>query len=61
MANEYRYNYKDNCSNFKYNLLEMAKSHPFIRVGTPTAMDMNQMVVSFNDIMVGGGRKNASN
>ncbi len=49
VAKEYRYNYKDNCSNFKYNLLEMAKSHPFIRVGTNTAMDMNQMVVSFND------------
>ena len=61
VAREYRYNYKDNYVNFKYNLLEMAKSHPFIRIGTTTAMDMNQMVESFNDIMVGGGRKNASN
>ena len=61
VAKEYRYNYKDNCSNFKYNLLEMAKSHPFIRVGTTNAMNMNQMVASFNDIMVWGGYKNASN
>lgn len=58
---EYRYNYKDNCNTFKYNLLEMAKSHPYIRIGVTTAMDMNQMVVSFNDIMFRGGSKNAAN
>lgn len=58
---EYRYNYKDNCNTFKYNLLDMAKSHPFIRIGMTNAMNMNQMVASFNDIIPGGGRKNAAN
>ena len=60
VAKEYRYNYTDNCNTFKYNLLDMAKSHPFIRIGTTSAMDMNQMVVSFNDIISRGGNKNAA-
>lgn len=61
IAREYRYNYKDNCKTFKYDLSDMARLHPFIRVGITHAMDMNRMVAYFNDIIPGGGRKNAAN
>lgn len=57
ITRDYRYNYKDNSKTFKYDLLEMAKTHPFIRIGITVAMNMNQMVSSFNDIMFQGESK----
>lgn len=54
LAREYRYNYMDNCNTFKYDLLDMAKSHPFIRIGTTMATDMNQIAISFKNILQGG-------
>lgn len=56
ISKDYRYNYKDNYDNFKYDLLELAKSHPFIRIGITTSMNMNQMISSFNNIIFKGGK-----
>jgi uncharacterized protein YjgD (DUF1641 family) len=53
LAREYRYNYTDNCKTFKYDLNEMALSHPFIRIGTTLAIDMESMANSFNKITQG--------
>lgn len=47
LANEYRYNYIDNCKTFKYNLMDMMTAHPFIRIGTTLAMDPHELARSF--------------
>lgn len=45
LADEYRYNYTDNCRSFRYDLAEMARTHPFLRIGKTKAM--NQMELAF--------------
>jgi len=54
LAREYRYNYSDDCKTFKYNLYDLAQSHPFVRIGTTLATDLNQLALSFNHILQGG-------
>lgn len=52
LANEYRYNYIDNCKTFKYDLTDIMTSHPFIRVGTTLAMNPGQLALSFANINI---------
>lgn len=40
---DYRYNYQDNKKTFKYDLQQMMEKHPFIRLGTTKAMDINNI------------------
>lgn len=47
LASDYRYNYKDNCKNFKYDLGDLAKSHPYVRTGTTIAMDPMALTRAF--------------
>lgn len=46
LASDYRYNYKDNCKTFKYSLIELARMHPFIRIGTTQAMNNYHVAIS---------------
>ena len=55
LAREYRYNYKDNCNTFKYDLLDLARSHPFVRIGTTLAINEDQLATSFGNILSRGG------
>jgi len=50
LSNEYRYNYKDNCKTFKYNLMELGANHPFVRIGLTTAIDINSLAKSFTSL-----------
>lgn len=52
IARDYRYNYIDNCKNFKYNLDILSKDHPYIRIGTTIALDMNELAISLNRLRV---------
>lgn len=47
LANDYRYNYVDNCHTLKYDLRDIATKYPFVRLGTTTAMNMNQLAIDF--------------
>ena len=51
LSGDYRYNYKDNCKTFKYNLNDMAKEHPFVRIGMTNAVDMNRLALSFENLI----------
>jgi len=50
VASDYRYNYIDNLKTFKYDLPDLMTRHPFIRLGTTTAMDMNFLKDAFENI-----------
>ena len=50
LARDYRYNYIDNYKNFKYNLEDLMRKHPFIRLGTTTAMDIGLLDDAFDNI-----------
>lgn len=52
LTSDYRYNYIDNYKNFKYNLNDIATSHPFIRIGTTLAMDPNQLALDFINMKI---------
>lgn len=52
---DYRYNYNDNYATYKYDLMELAHSHPFIRLETIVAMDFRLMNGAFNNLIQGGG------
>lgn len=52
VARDYRYNFKDNFKTMKYDLLELAQKHPFLRIDTTTAMDIGLMGDSFSNIMI---------
>lgn len=51
LARDYRYNYYDNCKTFKYDLQNLAKSNPYIRIGTTIAMDIMKMPDAFENII----------
>lgn len=50
LASDYRYNYIDDGRTFKYNLIDIAKSHPFIRIELTTSIDIYTMMKSFADL-----------
>ena len=54
LAREYRYNYKDSCKTFKYDIAELARSHPFIRIGTIFALDPHRLALSLNKLISQG-------
>ena len=51
VASDYRYNYKDNFRTMKYNLQEVMSKHPFVRIATTTAMDLDAMGNSFDNLI----------
>jgi hypothetical protein len=55
LAMDYRYNYIDNGKTFKYNLHELALSHPFVRIGTTLAGDKNEVLLAFRTLTTTGG------
>ena len=55
LAREYRYNYKDYCMTFKYDLLDLAQSHPFIRMGTTLATNPETLAWSLKNTLSQGG------
>lgn len=50
LAEDYRYNYLDYRNTFRYNLKDLAVQHPYIRMGTTIAMDMNKVVIDFSKL-----------
>ena len=52
---DYRYNFKDNCKTFKYDLHQLSYEHPFVRLETILAMDLRLMGGAFDNIIQGGG------
>ncbi len=57
LARDYRYNYKDNFKTMKYDLGDMAMTHPFLRIDTNIAMDVSLMQHSFDNVTVNGNYK----
>lgn len=51
LARDYRYNYINNCKTFKKNLNQLAKDHPFIRVGTTLATDQIKLAANIIKII----------
>lgn len=52
LAGEYRYNYKDDGKLFKYNIKELASTHPFIRIGLTTSLDIKNLIESFTNLNI---------
>lgn len=55
LSRDYRYNYIDNCRTFKYNLADLAKSHPFVRIGTIEAVNQLELAASLSNLKISGG------
>ena len=55
LAGEYHYNYIDNGRTFKYNLKDLASSHPFIRIGLTNAIDVRHLAKSFTNLNITQG------
>jgi hypothetical protein len=55
LAKEYRYNYIDNCDTFKYNLIELGRTHPFVRIGLTHVLDIGEVALSFRNMTLQGG------
>lgn len=53
LAGDYRYNYTDNFKTMRYSLQDIMSKHPFIRIGTTTAMDIDLMLNSFDNLIDG--------
>lgn len=51
IARDYRYNYIDNCKTLKYDLGKLAGMHPFLRIDTTTAMDIDIVYNKFDNII----------
>lgn len=52
IAEDYRYNYLGYRNNFKYNLKDIAVHHPYVRIGSTIAMDMNKVVIEFSKLKI---------
>lgn len=50
LTEDYRYNFIGYRKEFKYNLSDLMRTHPYIRVGTTKAMDLNKMVRDFTKL-----------
>lgn len=50
VASDYRYNYKDNFKNMKYDLMDLMRKHPFLRFGTTTTMSIELLEGKFDNI-----------
>lgn len=50
IARDYRYNYTDYRRTFKYDLPELQRSHPFIRVGTTLATDPKDILTAYANL-----------
>lgn len=50
VASDYRYNYKDNFKNMKYDLMGLMRKHPFLRFGTTTAMSIELLEGKFDNV-----------
>lgn len=44
LASEYRYNYSDHCKTLKYDLAELARTHPFLRIGLTNSMNIIKLI-----------------
>lgn len=51
LSNDYRYNYLDNHRTFKYNLYEISKSHPFLRIDAMSLVDHVSMILAVKKIL----------
>lgn len=63
LARDYRYNYIDYYHTFRYDLSELMRKHPFVRIGTTTAMDIDLLTNSFDNIVdadIGGDKTTQS-
>lgn len=55
LSKEYRYNYIDDGKTFKYDLRELAVSHPFIRTGLTSSINIVDLAKSFTNLSIQGG------
>lgn len=55
LAVEYRYNYIDNCKTFKYNLTNIGRAHPSIRIGTTVAGNRHNLISNFKNLIMNRG------
>ena len=51
VARDYRYNFTDDFKTMKYDLGEIARTHPFLRIETTTAMDIGLMEHAFDNVL----------
>ena len=61
LAKEYRYNYKDGCKTFKYDLRDLMRNHPFLRLGTSIVGDPYNLALSFKNLISQEERINRNN
>lgn len=54
LTSEYRYNKLSDLRSYRYNLQELATSHPFVRVGTTIAFDPDSVTHLFDALTQGG-------
>lgn len=54
LTRDYRYNYTDSFKTFKTNLLELQKTHQFLRIGTTLASDKPKLILNIIKSIEGG-------
>lgn len=59
LASDYRYNYIGNRKEFKIDLMDVMRTHPFVRIGTTNVFDVTRMSDSFKNVT--GEERNATN
>lgn len=52
LTRDWRYNYIDNKKTLKYDLKNMASTHPFLRIGTTIAMNPKEVMMSYAKLFV---------
>lgn len=51
LARDYRYNYIDNRKTLKYDIKNIADTHPFLRLGTTLVMDPKEVILSYAKLL----------
>lgn len=52
LTRDWRYNYNGYRKSLKYDLKQLADTHPFIRIGTTVAMNMKEIVASYAQLLI---------
>lgn len=52
LTRDWRYNYNGYRRSFKYDLKQLADSHPFLRIGTTVAMNVKEVIASYAQLLI---------
>jgi hypothetical protein len=51
LAHDYRYNFSDDHKTLKYDLYEMSRTHPYLRIESFSVADLNNLAIDTEKIL----------